>query len=159
TEYPPKKIDPYKVEVSGLQYGTKFDVTMQQPSARVELPEGERIPAPSAALRKEVNREFNKKLAANVGMAVQEKTLLTATSDVDSPKQTMVVEKQETLPTNAPVTIKGTARDSFGRSVLTTHATVEGLPTVVEKKTQGEYVTMTRRTSTTVAPYEPWAKM
>lgn len=148
------RVDPYKVDVQGVQRGTELHVSVQAPSANIELPEGvERIPATSASVRKEVNKDFNKQLAANVGKAVKENPLFSATSDVDSAKQTFSVEKPETLPTHAPLTLRG--RDIFNRPLTPAHASAEGLPTTTTRNGNME---ITKR-GDTVKAYEPWANM
>jgi hypothetical protein len=158
-----QRVDPYKAEITGVQRGTELHATVQAPSEKVEVPSYVRIPVRSAALRKEVNREFNRELAANVGKAVQEKPLFDATADVDSPKQTVTIDKAEHLATHAPVTLHG--RDIYNRPLTPVRATAQGLQTTTTNQTwwdarhQGTATQTTTTGGTLVEPYKPWAKM
>lgn len=159
---PTGRIDPYKAEVTNVLRGTELHATVQAPSEKVQIPASIRVPSRSAVVRKEVNREFNRELAANVGKAVQEQPLFDATAEVDSPKQTMVVQKQEHLATHAPVTVTG--RDMYGRPLTPVRTTAQGLPqTSHDQHVQLDRWNTATDTTTTggtlVEPYKPWAKM
>jgi hypothetical protein len=161
--HPPavQRLDPYKAEITGVQRGTELHATVQAPSEKVQLPSSMRIPARSAAVRKELNRDFNKQLAANVGKAVQETPLFDTTADVDSPKQTVTLESPAHLGTHAPLTLQG--RDMYNRPLTPVRVTTEGLQETMNGSSWRDgNRTVTQKTTTggtLVEPYKPWAKM
>jgi hypothetical protein len=155
------RVDPYKAEITNVYRGTDLHATVQAPSEKVEIPSSMRIPFRSAVLRKELNRDFNRELAANVGKAVQEKPVFDTTADVASPKQTVTVDKPEHLATHAPLTLRG--RDMYNRPLTPVRVTAEGLQETRSNNSWrdgGRTVTQTTTTGgALVEPYKPWAKM
>ncbi len=160
---PVQRVDPYKAEITGVHRGTELQMTVQAPSQKVQIPASIRIPSRSAAVRKEVNADFNRELAANVGKAVQETPLFETTADVAGPKQTVTVDKPDYLGTHAPLTLRG--RDIFNRPLTPVRTTAEGLQetrAVAQSYDPARRATITETTTTggtLVAPYKPWVKM
>jgi hypothetical protein len=111
--------------VWGVADGTKLHVTVQTTADRVDLPAGERVPAPTASQRRVVNASFNAELARNVAAAVKEKAVFDLEGTrVDGPARPVVLEHFPPLAPKAPVTMTG--RDANGRPLPTVRTTVVG---------------------------------
>lgn len=124
--------DPYSVQMTGYNEGTKADLYIQNKSEKVQLPES--CPgcaeAPSKRMknpRKWAKKQRSKAWRAAVAKALNYEKLETFTITVPSHKQTQTEQRGNVLPAHTPV--KVTARGSFGRKYATVHGHAQGLPT------------------------------
>jgi hypothetical protein len=124
--------DPYKVEMTGYNEGSRVTLKVQQKSAKVAIPES--CPGCAAAppkgvknKRKWARKQRSKAWRAAVSQALNFQALESFTTTVASHKQTQTEQRKNELPTHTPYRVEG--RGPFGRKYATQQGNVEGLTT------------------------------
>lgn len=145
----PETKNTYVVQMTG-PHGTLVEGTMQTRSVAIELPAGvERIDAPTAAERKDLNRAFNRTLAGNVAKANQERVLFDESIQPGWNGLGRIAGKGE-IPSSAPLTLR--ARDAYGRA-LPPVRTNAGSKAVSQTNAFGEVTSFSEQRG----GYEGWA--
>jgi hypothetical protein len=125
--------DPYKVDMTGYNEGTKIDLLLQQKSAKVAVPESCPGCTDGAPLKGKMSPEKwarkQRSLAWQkaVSQAQRWERLDGFTTTVPSHAQTQTEQRGNVLPTHTPYKLAG--KDPFNRRYATLQGRVEGLPT------------------------------
>lgn len=123
--------DPYRIELTGYNEGTKVELQLQGKSAPVALPEscpGCASPAPKKLANPEkwARKQRSHAWQKAVAQAQRFRKLDEFTVTVPSHAQTQSEQRADVLPPHTPY--KVVARDPFGRKYATLKGNVEGLP-------------------------------
>jgi len=125
--------DPYKVDMTGYNEGSKVSLLLQQKSAKVAVPESCPGCTDGAPLKGKMSPEKwarkQRSLAWQkaVSQAQRWERLDTFTTTVPSHAQTQTEQRANVLPTHTPYKLAG--KDPFNRTYATLQGQVEGLPT------------------------------
>lgn len=137
--------DPYKIEASGYNEGSKLTLKLQQKSATVVLPEScpgcaDAAPKGLKNKKKWAKKQRSKAWRKAVSQALRYEKLEQFQTTVPSHKQTQTEQRANLLPTHTPYKVEG--RDAFNRKYATLKGNAQGLPTSPARQVnrrQGSY--------------------
>lgn len=125
--------DPYKLEMTGYNEGSRVTLKLQQKSAKVELPDscpgcaGGKAPKKLTNPAKWAKKQRSQAWRQAVAKALSFQQLEQFQVNVASHKQTQTEQRANIMPTHTPYKLEG--RDAFNRKYATIQGHAQGLPT------------------------------
>jgi hypothetical protein len=129
--------DPYKVQMTGYNEGSRVTLKLQQKSAKVELPDACQIPAGKRPAKvtnpaKLAKKQRSKAWRQAVAKALNFQQLEQFQVNVASHKQTQTEQRANIMPTHTPYKLE--ARDAFNRKYATIQGHAQGLQTTAPRQ-------------------------